>query len=148
MPQSHFNLKKKTSLRFQYIVSAIIVVSLFFIGSLLASMYFKYATEKNTSLINLHKTISNKVNDLRNAIWEADKSLYVLLRDSENVNDEQIKLRFNDVAIKLKSITKVPDVEQVGLLGHINELSVKEEKLNKEVIVNQIKQTEIEKSRI
>jgi diguanylate cyclase (GGDEF)-like protein len=134
MPHPDSSFKVKTSLRFQYIVSAIFVVSLFFIGTLLASTYFKYATEKNSSLINLHKLISSKVNILRTAIWEADKALYVLLRDSENVNDDKIKLSFNNVAAKLESISEVPGVEQVGLLGHIKELTSAEEKLNKEVI--------------
>ena len=134
MSQSDLNLKANTGLRFQYIVSAIVVVTLFFIGSLLASIYFKYATEKNTSLIKLHKSISAKANDLRNAIWEADKSLYVLLRDSENVNDDKIKAAFDNVALKLKNIKQVDGVGQVGLLGHINLLAENEEKLNKEVI--------------
>ncbi|MCW9031772.1 MAG: EAL domain-containing protein, partial [Gammaproteobacteria bacterium] len=128
-------VKTKTSLRFQYIVSAIVVVALFFIGSLIASFYFKYATEKNTSLINLHKIITVHVDELRNSVWEADKSLYVLLSDSENVNDDIIKSRFNYVDEKLKKISNISDFEKVGLLEHLNNLKVTHDKLNAEVIL-------------
>ena len=73
MAESHSQLKTRTSLRFQYIIASVVVVSLFVLGSIMASFYFKFATEKNTALLKLHDTIIVHVDDLRNDMWKADK---------------------------------------------------------------------------
>lgn len=135
MTKSHSQIKKRTSLRFQYIVASIVVVSLFVLGSILASFYFKFAIEKNTALLKLHDTIIVHVDDLRNAMWKADKSLYVLLSDSEKVPQEKIESRFRVIGEKLKNILKINDIEKTGLLIHLNNLIYIHEKLDAEVTV-------------
>ena len=133
MTESHSQIKTSSSLRFQYIVIAVVVVSVFVLSSILASFYFKSATEKNTALLNLHDTIIVHVDDLRNSIWKADKSLYELLSDSEKVHQEKIKSRFNIVAGKLKIISELNGVENTGLLINVYSLINAHEKLNAEV---------------
>lgn len=134
MTNSPIQIKERTSLRFQYIVAAGVVVSLFVLGSILASFYFKFATDKNTSLLKLHDTIVVHVDDLRNAIWAADKSLYVLLSNKEKIHQEKIKHSFNIINEKLKNISEINDIEKTGLLVHIYSLIFAHEKLNTEVI--------------
>lgn len=136
MTESHSQFNSKTSLRFQYIVSAIVVVSLFTIGSILAGFYFKYAAEKNSSLLKLHDTIIVNVNELRNAIWKADKSLYVLLNYSERVQDKEIKSQFNQIGVKLKKLSEIEDIEKIGVMKYVNRMVAVQEKLN--AAVNQL----------
>jgi len=125
----------KTSLRFQYIVTASVVILIFILSSILASFYFKSATNKNTDLLKLYDTIIVHVDDLRNAMWKADKSLYVLLSDSEEVQMEKIESHFNVVGEKLKNIYEIKGVENTGLLVYLNQLVDANEKLNAEVVV-------------
>ena len=57
MTESQPHEKLRTSLRFQYIVAAVVVVSVLVFGSILASFYFKSVTEENTALLKLHDII-------------------------------------------------------------------------------------------
>lgn len=132
-PRSQF--KTRTSLRFQYIVASVVVVSLFVLGSILASIYFKFATEKNTDLLKLHDGIIVHVDDLRNAMWKADKSLYVMLSDSGNVQQSAIESHFNNVAEKLIKISAIKGIDKTGLLFNLNHLIYAHEKLYAEVII-------------
>ena len=133
MAESDLKIKKKTSLRFQYIVSAIVVVSLFFLASLLASFYFKSATEKNANLLKLHDTVFIHADELRNAIWKADKSLYLLLSDSEKIDDEKIKSLFNEIIIKLNYFSEINDIEKIRILRYVNDMISVQKRLNDEV---------------
>lgn len=135
MTESTSKINKKTSLRFQYIVTASVVVLIFVLSSILASFYFKSATDKNTALLKLYDTIIVHVDDLRNAIWKADKSLYVLLSDSEKVQMEKIESHFKVVDEKLKNISEIKGVENTGLLVYLNQIIDANEKLNAEVTV-------------
>lgn len=134
MTELYSKNQERTSLRFQYIVTAVVVVSLFVLGSILASFYFNYTTEKNTALLKLHDTIIVHVDDLHNSLWQADKSLYVLLNDAEKVEHEKIKAYFNSIGEKLNNISQIDGVGKTGLLTHINKLNVTHEKLNNEVM--------------
>ncbi|GMR16117.1 MAG: hypothetical protein BMS9Abin31_0424 [Gammaproteobacteria bacterium] len=127
--------KSQTSLRFQYIVAAVVVVSVLVFGSILASFYFKSVSEENTALLKLHESITVHVNDLRSAMFKADKSLYVLLSDSEKVQLNKIGSNFSIIGEKLKNISKVDGIKETGLLANVNNLIDAHKKLNAEVIV-------------
>lgn len=133
MTDSNPQIKTQTSLRFQYIVAAIVVVSLFALASLLASFYFKSATEKNTNLLKLHDIVFTQADELRNAIWKADKSLYILLSDSEKVDEEKIKSLFNEIIVKLNSFSEIDDIENIRILRYVNEMISVQKRLNAEV---------------
>ena len=135
MTESRPQIKTRTSLRFQYIVAAVVVVSLFVLGSIMASFYFKFATEKNTALLKLHDSIIVHVDDLRNAMWKADKSLYVMLSDSEHVQQSKIESHFNSVGEKLIKISAIKGIDKTGLLFNLNHLIYAHEKLNAEVLI-------------
>jgi len=135
MTESSLHTKRRTSLRFQYIVAAVLIVSLFVLGSILTSFYFKFATEKNTDSLKLHDNIIIHVNSLRTAMWKADKSLYELLNDSETVNQEKIKSHFNVISEHLKIISEINHIDESGLLINLAALTSAHEKLNAEVII-------------
>jgi len=126
--------KSKTSLRLQYIVSAIVVITLLVLGSVLASFYFKYASEKNTVLLKLYDNIIVHVDNLRTAMWKADKSLYVILNDSDEIEEENITLNFNTIGEKLNYLLATKDIEKTGLVVHLNKLISTHRKLNDEVV--------------
>ena len=134
MIKFHSQEKSRTSLRLQYIVSAILVITLLVFGSVLASFYFKYASEKNTVLLKSYNNIIIHVADLRNAMWKADKSLYVILNDSDEVHEENITLNFNTIGKNLNHLLATNDIEKTGLVVHLNKLISTHEKLNNEVI--------------
>ncbi len=134
MTELYSKKQERTSLRFQYIVTAVVVVSVFILGSILASFYFSYTTEKNTALLKLHDSIIVHVDDLHNSLWKADKSLYVLLSDAEKVEYKEIESHFNSIGENLNNISQIDGIEQTGLLTHINNLNVTHEKLNNEVM--------------
>lgn len=138
MTELHSQNKTRTSLRVQYIAAAIVVVSLFAIGAIVASLYFKYATEKNTALLKLHDIIIVNVDELRNSIWRADKSLYILLSDSENVQEDKIKSHFDEINVILKNFSEIEGLGKLGILKHINSMTSNQEKLNS--TVNQLLQ--------
>ena len=127
--------KSQTSLRFQYIVAAVVVVSVLVFGSILASFYFKSVTEENTALLKLHDSITIHVDGLRSAMWKADKSLYVLLSDSETVQLNKIESSFNIIGEKLKNISDVDEIDKTGLVQNLNSLMKAHNKLNAEVVI-------------
>lgn len=133
MTQSHLNIKTKTSLRFQYIVSAVVVVSLFALASIMASFYFKSATEKNTDLLKLHDTTYFHADKLRNAIWKAEKSLYLMLSDSKEINENEVKSRFNAVISDLKYFSEIEGFAKIRVSKYVNRLISVQEKINAEV---------------
>ena len=135
MTKPHSQLKTRTSLRFQYVVAAVVVVSLFAMGAFLAGFYFKYAAEKNTALLNLHDTVIVNVDEIRNAIWKADKSLYELSNNSDQVKEDIIKSRFNEINSKLKKFSEIDGVKKIGLLKNINSIISVQEKLNDAVLL-------------
>ena len=49
--------KSHTSLRFQYIIAAVVVVSILVFGSIIASFYFTSVTKENTTLLKLNDNI-------------------------------------------------------------------------------------------
>lgn len=134
MTEPNLNIKKRTSLRFQYFVAALVLISLFIFGSILASFYFKFATKNNAALLKLHDTIIIHVDELRNAIWKADKSLYILLSDSIDVDEVKVKFRFSDVLVKLTNISEINGIATTGLLDNLEELISKQKKINAEVV--------------
>jgi len=127
--------KPQTSLRFHYIVAAVVIVSVLVLGSTLASFYFKYITEKNTALLKLRDSIAVHFDDLRNAMWKADKSLYVLLSDSETIQLDKIESSFRIIGDKFVNISKVDGIEKTGLVTNLNNLVDAHKKLTAEVII-------------
>lgn len=126
--------KSQTSLRFQYIATAIVVVSVLVLGSILASLYFKSVTEENTALLNFHHSITVHVDDLRNSIWKADKSLYVLLSDTEKIQLDKIESSFRNIGAKFLTISKIDGIEKTGLVTNLNNLVDTHKKLNAQVV--------------
>lgn len=124
---------EKGSLRLQYIIAASIVVSILVLGSILASFYFQHVTSRNTTSLNLRNNISNHIDELSHSIWQADKSLYVLLSHSEETYNEKIMTRFNTVVDKLNIILAVKNIETTRLFSKIKQLENSCQLLNIEV---------------
>ncbi len=133
MTNSYSHERQYTSLRFQYIIAAVVVVSVLVFGSIMASFYFTSVTKENTTLLKLNDNITVHVDDLRNLMWKADHSLYVLLSDSEKVQMNRIEVSFNSIGAKLQYISKIEGLEKTGLLVIINNLIAKHKKLNDKV---------------
>ncbi|MFK5913779.1 MAG: bifunctional diguanylate cyclase/phosphodiesterase [Woeseiaceae bacterium] len=123
-----------TSLRLQYIIAGAIVIAIFILGSIAAAIYFNSATEKNTQLLKMHDNIIVHVNEARNAIWIADKSLYVILSNSAQVQLNSIESKFNDVGEKLHNLLLISGINKTGVEPHLIDLLRSYKKLNSEVI--------------
>jgi len=99
-------------------------------ASILASFYFKSATEKNTNLLKLHDTTIIHVDALRNALWRTDKSLYELLSDSAKVYEDKIRFLFKDVIVKLNSFSEIDYIEKIRILRYVNNMILIQKSLN------------------
>lgn len=121
------------SLRFQYIIAAVVVVSILVFGSLLASFYFSSVTKENTALLKLNDNITVHVNDLRKLMWQADKSLYILLSDNEKIKIDNVEKIFNQISEKLEYISAIENFEKTGLVENINKLTSVESELKDKV---------------
>ncbi len=127
--------KLKTSLRFQYVVAAVVVICLLILGAIVASTYFNSVTQKNTVLLKLNNKIIIQFDDLRNAMWKADKSLYVMLSNTDKFPANKITQNFNAAVEKLKDILNVEGIEKTGLVEHLNKLISAYNELNAEVAI-------------
>jgi len=114
--------KLRKSLRFQYILAATVVSALLIVAVLLSDLYFNKITRENTAALNLHHSISSQVGKLENAIWKADKSLYILISSTDKIDSNKIIAKLNDVNDSLNSIREINDFEKTGLLTHLESI--------------------------
>ncbi len=133
MTQAHIKEKARTSLRFQYVASSILLVTFLVLGTAAASFYFKSATEKNTVLLKLYNDIFSHVDDLRKTMWQADKSLYEILSDTDKLQENKITIYFDSIGKKLHDLLNVNGIAKTGLTEQINVLVTIHSKLNSEV---------------
>ncbi len=133
MTQHHSHEKSRASLRFQYVASSILVVTLLVLGTVAASFYFKYATEKNTVLLKLYDNIFIHVDDLRKKMWQADKSLYEILSDTDKLQENKITIYFGSIGKKLDELLEIKGINETGLVKQVHKLVTIHEKLNSKI---------------
>ena len=124
----------KTSLRFQYITASIIVVMLFLIATLVASFYFKSITHDNTRQLHIYDTLNIRVDSLRDAVWVADKSLYMVLSDAKDINQDEVRSRFFEIKSRLDEIEAIPDINDPRLKEQFQATRKAYQALNKKVM--------------
>ncbi len=124
----------KTSLRFQYITASVIVVLLFLVATLVASFYFNNITRENTRQLHIYDTLNIRVDSLRDAVWVADKSLYMVLSDAREINQEEIRSKFFQIKSKLDEIEAIPDINDSQLRKQVKAIRQAYNALNKKVL--------------
>lgn len=127
-------LKIRKSLRSQYILVASIVCTLLIVASLLSDLYFYKIASENSASLNLHNSINTQVGELDNAIWKADKSLYVLISSTDKLDTNQLISNLHEVHEKLHDVRKVVGFETTGLKAHIITLEAMNNKLRDDVL--------------
>ena len=125
---------KRKSLRFQYTLIASIVCGVLILASLLSDLYIDKLTSENTSALNLHNTIYTHVDELENAIWKSDKSLYLLLTNNKKIAEDEIIANLDEVNKQLINIKTISDFSHTALASHITSLVKKQKKLKDDVL--------------
>jgi diguanylate cyclase (GGDEF)-like protein len=114
--------KVRKSVRFQYLLAATLVSAFLVFASLLSHLYFNKISKDNTSALNLYNSIADQVSQLEHRVWQGDKSLYAIIRSSDQVDENTMISTLNMVDDKIHTIKKIKAFEKAGLLLHINNL--------------------------
>ena len=126
--------KKRKSLRFQYTLIASIVCGALVLAALVSNLYFNQITSENTSALNLHNKIYTHIDELENAIWKSDKSLYVLLSNNKDIAEHEIVTNLDEVTKHLSMIKAIKEISRTELVAHIDNLEKKQSKLKQDVM--------------